>query len=126
MVELRYFELKAGDTKSIRYVRDTGARVRSKLILPPDATGVTIKILSEKSETVASNGAAADGTFLTERIAPGKYVLLAYAYKPLTDKQARRSGLIGPAYDAQMTIEVPDEGELTVKDLILKPIRRDK
>jgi len=129
MVELRFFNLKAGETESIRYVREKGARVRGRLIRPPDAMGITIRVLTEKSETVASNGVGEEGTFLTERIAPGKYVLLAYAYRQ-KDMESRLGGAIAPAYQGQITIEIPeegpDDGDLVVKDLILKPIKRGK
>ena len=96
--------------------------------------GIVISVRSEKAEkspfderewttTYASQTAAADGTFLTERIAPGKYLLVADAYAPLTPEQRFRTGLITPSFHAQVPIEVPAEGELKVADLALKPIR---
>ena len=63
------------------------------------------------------------GTFLTERIPPGTYQLLAYAFKPLTPEQMKRTGLTPPSFEAQVRIEVPLEGELAAGELALKPIR---
>jgi hypothetical protein len=126
MLERQLFALKAGERKTIDYVRNKGARVRGKLTWPADATGIVIRILGESNATVASTSPAADGAYLTERIAPGTYGLVAYAYKPLTQEQMKRSGLIAPSYQAQMTIDVPADGEVTVKDLALEPIQRGK
>jgi hypothetical protein len=87
---------------------------------------MVIRILGESNATVASTSPAGDGTYLTERIPPGTYGLVAYAFKPLTPEQMKTSGLIPPSYQVQTTIEVPAEGEVTVKDLALKPIERGK
>ena len=46
---------------------------------------------------------------------------MAEAYTPLTPEQRFRSGLIAPSHRAQVTIDVPAEGELKVADLALKP-----
>jgi hypothetical protein len=126
MLERQLFALKAGERKIIDYVRNKGARVRGKLTWPEDATGIVIRILGESNATVASTSPAVDGTYLTERIPPGTYGLVAYAYKPLTPEQRKRSGLIPPSYHAQMTIDVPADGEVTVKDLALEPIQQGK
>ena len=94
--------------------------------------GIVISVRSEKAEkspfdehewttAYASQTAAADGTFLTERIAPGKYLLVAEAYTPLTPEQRFRSGSIRPSHRAEVTIDVPADGELKVDDLALKP-----
>jgi hypothetical protein len=137
MLERQFFELKAGETKSIHFVREKGARVRGKATWPADTKlmGIVISVRSEKAEknpfderewttTYASQTAAADGTFLTERIAPGKYLLVADAYAPLTPEQrSRTGGHVAPSFHAQVTIEVPSDGELKVADLALKPIR---
>ncbi len=69
----------------------------------------------------ASHTAAEDGTFETERLLPGKYRLEAEAYVPLTPEQRFRSGFIHPTYRAEVTIDVPAEGELKVDDLIMRP-----
>ncbi|MEX0718084.1 MAG: M56 family metallopeptidase [Planctomycetaceae bacterium] len=135
-LESQFFELKAGETKSIDFVREKGARVIGKATWPADTnlTGVVISVRSEKAEkgpfdkhewttTFASEAATADGTFRTERIAPGKYLLVAEGYSPLTPEQRfRTSGLIGPSHRVQVTIDVPADGELKLGDLALKPI----
>jgi hypothetical protein len=141
MLDRQFFELKAGETKSIDFVRETGARIRGKITWPADTklAGIVVSIQSETPEkspfddyewtpTYASQTAAADGTFLTERIPPGTYLLAARAYTPLTPgppEQRSRLGFgrVAPSFHAQVKIEVPAEDELTVPDLPLKPIR---
>jgi hypothetical protein len=135
-LEREFFEIKAGETKSIDFVREKGARVRGKFTWPADTKlmGSVVYVRSEKAvkspfdkhewtTTYAAQTAAADGTFLTERIAPGKYVLEVKAYVPLTQEQRFRTGRITPSYSAQVNIEVPAEGDLKVADLVLKPTR---
>jgi hypothetical protein len=131
--------LKAGEIKAISFVREKGARVRGKATWPADTKlmGIVISVRSEKSEkspfdkhewttTYASQTAAADGAFLTERIAPGKYLLVAEAYTPLTPEQRFRTGLISPSHRTEVKIDVPADGELKVGDLDLKPSRKDE
>lgn len=133
-LDRQFFELKAGESKSIDFAREKGARVRGKVTWPAETKlmGIVVALKSEKAEkspleghewttVYASHTADADGKFLTERVAPGKYVLAASAYVPLTPEQRFRTGVILPSFRAQITIEVPAEGELTVPDLALKP-----
>jgi hypothetical protein len=135
MLEREFLELKRGETKTIRYVRATGARVRGQLALPAEKLmGAVVSISAEKAEqdpfdkhewtkTYASQTVNADGSFLTERLAPGTYVLSAAGYVPLTPEQERRTGLIVPPYGASAKIEVPASGELAVPELKLEKIR---
>lgn len=138
-LEREFFELKAGETKTIHFVRDRGAKVRGKITWPADTKlmGTVVAVRSERAgkspfddhewtTTYASTTAAADGAFLTERIAPGKYLLVASAYMPLTPEQRFQSGAILPSYRAEIKIEVPADGELVVEDLALKPGRVDE
>jgi hypothetical protein len=136
MLDREYFEVKAGETKLIRYVRDKGSRVRGKITWPEGIklTGIVVSILSlEPVEQPfggqgwqvmhTSQAAAKDGTFLTEKILPGKYQLKVVAYTPPTREQQVRLGPIPASYHAAATIEVKDDGELIVPDLELKPSR---
>jgi len=70
---------------------------------------IVVSVVSETSQkgpfdhhewttVYASQSPAEDGTFLTERIAPGTYQLLAYAFKPLTEKRLKNTGAIGPSF----------------------------
>jgi hypothetical protein len=137
MLDREFFEIKAGETKTIRWVRDKGARLRGKVTWPAGAAlaGIAVAVKAEKAEkdpfeghewqtTYASQSAAADGAYLTERIAPGSYLLVAEAFKPLTPEQRFSTGVVGPAFRAEMKVEVPVEGELKVPDLVLKEVRR--
>jgi hypothetical protein len=134
MLERQFFELKAGDSKSIQFVRQQGARVSGKATWPADSKlmGIVVSVrsrLAQKSPfdehewttIYASQTAEADGSFRTERILPGKYVLVAEAYAPLAPEDRFHTGLIVPSHRAQVTIDVPVDGELTVADLALKP-----
>lgn len=138
MLEREFFEIKAGETKTINFVRDKGARVLGKVTWPADTKlmGTVVSLRSETAmkspfdnhewtTTYASTTATADGVFQTERIAPGKYLLVATAYKSLTPEQRIRTGAILPSYRAEVKVEVPADGELNVKELVLKPNQRD-
>jgi hypothetical protein len=48
---------------------------------------------------------------------------VASAYTPLTDTQRMSTGLVGPAFQVETTIDVPASGELAVPDLELRPIK---
>ena len=50
--------------------------------------------------------------FLTERIPPGEYVVVASAYAPLTEEQKVRSGIVGPAWTARAPVVVPESGDV--------------
>jgi hypothetical protein len=135
MLERQFVELKAGETKTINYVRTKGARVKGQLRLPAEKPmGIAVQISNEKAEKdpfdkhewttmYASQTAAEDGSYLTERVAPGTYVLNAVAYIPLTPEQQFRTGIILPTYGATAKIEVPESGELVVPELKLEKLR---
>jgi hypothetical protein len=135
MLEREFFELRAGETKAISFVRDRGVRIRGKATPPTDTklmgTIISVRsLLDQKSPfdnhewpvVYASQTATEDGSFQTERILPGKYLLVAESYTPLTREQRFRTGRISPSHRAQVTIDVPAEGELKVDDLVLQPI----
>ncbi|HEX5105694.1 MAG TPA: hypothetical protein VFV87_17865, partial [Pirellulaceae bacterium] len=136
MLQREFIELKAGESRAVNYARPKGARVRGKIGVPAgvELMGIVVSVEAEKPEkspfddhewttTYASQTAAADGSFLTERIAPGTYVLKVEAYVPLTPEQRVRTGIIGPTYHAKAKIEVPESGELMVPDLKLEAKR---
>jgi hypothetical protein len=139
MLELMMFEIKSGEVKTIEYVRPQGARVRGKVTWPDDAklTSINVTVVGEAvnkspffdyqwNTVYAQAVPAADGAFLTERIPPGRHQLVAYAFRELAPEERKRSGAIAPSYQAQMTIEVPADGELNVDDLVLKSTRPGK
>lgn len=134
MLDRQFFEVKAGETKAINFARKSGARVRGKVTLPADTKlmGIVVAIRNEKAEkspfdehewttVYASQTAEKDGTFRTERVLPGKYLLHVRAYTPLTEEQMRRTGFILPSFSAERRIEVPADGELTLEDIPLVP-----
>ena len=139
MLDREFFELKPGETKTIRYVRENGARLLGKITWPQggELAGIIVSVLREEMEkdhfgghewqaTYASRTTAKDGTFHTERISPGRYRLLAEAYTPLTDRQRVRTGEIVPTYRAETTVEVPQTGEVVVPDLMLKKAQHQR
>ena len=99
---------------------DGAASSTARLIL------LATSFLNEKNEVLASISPGGDGSFLTERIPPGTYELAAYAYQPLTGKEALYSGFSRPTLYAAVTIKVPAEGEVKVDDLALKSSRAGK
>ena len=124
MLELQMFEITSGEVKTINYVRPKGARVRGKVTWPADAKLMSIQVTVVGETVYAALTPGEDGTFLTERIPPGRHQLVAYAYKQLTPEEMKRLGAIAPSYNAQITIDVPADGEVKVGDLDLKLIRR--
>jgi hypothetical protein len=139
MLDRQFFEIKPGETKSIRWVRESGARLRGKITWPEGTvlSGTIVSVNAPKAEidpleghewqtTYSSLLTAADGTYLTERVSPGAYLLRALAYVPLTPEEASspRLGHRGPAFQSEMKIEVPADGEVTLPDLALKPLKR--
>src|SRR6185503_17660939 len=103
MLDRQIFEVKAGETKTFDFVRGKGARVRGKVTWPADARlmSIVVSVLSEKSEVLASTSPGGDGTFLTERIPPGKHQLIAYAFAEQTPERLRNTSPIIPSYEAQ-------------------------
>lgn len=120
-------QLAPGESKAVRVVREHGARLRGKVSRPQQ--GVVISVLSESPTTspfdVFRTGltytaliARADGTFQTEKIAPGRYRLLAETWAP----EAPGFGSLVPKVTsrAEQIIDVPDGGEFEVPELVLK------
>ena len=129
MLDRQIFEVKSGETKTFDFVRGKGARVRGKVTWPADARlmSIVVSVLSEKNEVLASTSPGGDGTFLTERIPPGKHQLIAYAFAEQTPERLRNTSPIIPSYEAQiLRIEVPTEGEVKGADLALKLIRAEE
>jgi hypothetical protein len=132
MLDREFFEIAAGETKTIRFVREKGARLKGRVTWPEGVTlmGTVVSVRSKEPGkspfdnhdwpiTYSSQVALADGSFITERIPPGKQLIIAEAYVPLTPEQRFRTGIIGPTYRAEIEVDVPESGELTVADLDL-------
>jgi hypothetical protein len=126
MLELQTLEIKSGEVKTINYIRPKGARVRGKVTWPADAKLMSIQVDVTSDKVYAALSPGSDGTFLTERIPPGKHHIVAYAYKELTPQEMKMSGLIAPSFHADVTIDVPEEGEVKAPNLELKAIRPGK
>ncbi|HUF62301.1 MAG TPA: carboxypeptidase-like regulatory domain-containing protein [Verrucomicrobiales bacterium] len=139
MLDRQFFELAPGEMRTIRWVRASGARIRGRITWPEDVklSGVTVSVNAVEAEkspfedslwhtTYASLAAGADGSFLTERILPGRYVLSAEGYLPLTPEQRVRTGMVGPAFRAELNIEVPATGpaEMTLEPIRLETVQR--
>jgi hypothetical protein len=69
----------------------------------------------EQAEIVGNRG-----RFLTERIPPGTYEVHAEGYAPLTAEQQFRTGIVGPTLTAQLTVTVPESGEVPTLKIALK------
>jgi len=87
-------------------------------------------VLDARLLRVSSKGAPGEkltivghrGLFLTERIPPGTYEVVAEGYAPLTPEQERRTGLIGPTLTARSTVTVPESGTApSLKMVLAKP-----
>jgi len=133
MLDRQFVELQPGKTTALNFVRRNGARLRGKVIWPKEKklTGVIVSVKSTDKEkdpfsdhmwqtTYASTMAADDGSFQTERIVPGRYLLTAEGYVPMTEQQRYSTGWIRPALTAEATIDVPVSGDVTLPDLELQ------
>ncbi len=132
MLDRQFVEIKAGEAREIDMVREKGGRIRGKVSWPEgkQLQGVIVSVSAEKAEKQAdshewqtefsSQVATEDGSYLTERIPPGRYLLRAKGYSPLTPEQRVRSGILGPAVQAELQIEVLETGEITAPELKLQ------
>ncbi|MCA9061441.1 MAG: hypothetical protein KDA96_00200 [Planctomycetaceae bacterium] len=133
MLNRQFIELQAGESLSIDWNRKIGARVSGRAIVPdnPQLMGTIVSIRSLENQKdpfsnyesplyYSSQTTTDVGGFRTERIPPGKYRLVAEAYVPLTPEQMFRSGGILPTYRAEVTIDVPVEGEVKIDDLVMQ------
>jgi beta-lactamase regulating signal transducer with metallopeptidase domain len=135
ILDREFFEITAGEIKEIHWVRDKGVQIRGKITWPEGVklAGTIVSVKSLKSvkdpfqgnewqTTYASQTADADGSFLTERILPGRYLLVAEAFTPRKQEVPVGTGFIGPSFQAETTIDVPESGILVVPDLTLRPV----
>ncbi|MGE0378899.1 MAG: M56 family metallopeptidase, partial [Planctomycetaceae bacterium] len=140
-------QLPAGEMKSVRFVRDRGARIRGRVVTPAGTNleAVAVSVMSEEPVessfpfrgmrmTYAMHRVGDDGSFHTERILPGRYVLVAEAFEPQFNPLGGGGfpfggggGLFGPKPDfrAEVPVAVPESGELTVPDIVLKEASED-
>ena len=136
MLDRTFMRLHAGDKKTLSLVRKKGTNIVGKLIGPEgvELMGAVIKVESLKPEKdpfgqrewtteFTAVLAAEDGMFKTERIAPGRYRLVAEAYLPLEPNNRLSSGIPRPRYRAAIEVEIPEGGKATrVPDLKLEEI----
>lgn len=126
------FKLAAGETKTIDFTRPTGQPVSGTVLGLKEAGLKTAVVnvcsadakldrpLSYLSTTVFdSRLCAADGTFTTERLAPGRYKIIVEGYV-VTPERLRISGEILPSYLAVATVTVPKTGEPPKVEVKLK------
>ncbi len=135
-----FLEFKPGQSREVKIVRKTGARLTGEIKPPGEAelSGVilTVKSLQEKTSpfnpghkyvvaydtrTVHEDGKNGfKRTFTTELLEPGQYKVKAVAYVPLTPQQQFRSGIVRPTYEATTTVVIPASGEVKPVTLQLK------
>ena len=138
MLDREFFELKTGQRQSVRWARKTGAHVVGRVTLNPKqelmGTIVSVREIQERKDpfadrswpiVLASLTAKKDGTFRSERIPPGKYRLVAEAYRKLTPEEQFRTGWVSPAFRVGLEIDVPESGVLELGDLALAPVSKD-
>jgi len=130
-----FVDLRPGESQTLKFVRPKGARLVGEVDLPDGVKlyGTLIKVKSakkmidptdgkERDVEVAGVALKEDGTYETERIAPGKYIVTAEAYAEPDEKDRFRSGRMGPNFTAQAEIDVPaGGGPVRVGKMKLKP-----
>lgn len=126
------FELKAGETKSIRFVRSTGQRVKGTVtgldefkpakttveICSPNAS--SIDSLDSLDVTVFDAHQCDDGHFETLVLEPGKYSVIVSGYEAMTQEQLFRTSIPQPRYVGITDLVVPEEGKPQPLQVVLK------
>jgi hypothetical protein len=142
MLDRVFIELAPGERRTIEFVRASGAPVRGTVTWPEgvELDGIIVSVEAATAEknpfsdyedtTIFDRRLAgeykdfqlqgATAPFLTERIPPGRYVIRAEGYAPLSEEQQFRTGLVGPSHTASATIEVPEDGEAPQVELRLE------
>lgn len=137
MLDRSFIQLKPGEKKVLRLVRENGTALGGKTIQPDGAeiagTIVTVKALTsykdpfsqhEWTTEFAATLAGDDGSYKTERVPPGRYRVIAEGYEPIKPENKFRSGIIGPSHRAEVIVEIPEKGATThVPDLKLEKVR---
>jgi hypothetical protein len=141
MLDREFIELAPGESRELSFTRDknAGARLRGRVVVPEgvELLGIIVSVYTEETykgpfddhewqTKLDSRPTGEAGSFLTERIPPGRHVIRVDAWVPLTEDQRRSTGLLGPAWRAETVIDVPQEspesGELEIADLILSKV----
>lgn len=133
MIDRTFLELTMGEQRSLNFVRKTGSRIfgRVQLEKAGDYSGIIIELLPKAKVNVSRprfGYPSADarlageydekhlliGTlahFVTERLLPGRYILVAKAYQKLSPEQMRFSGLVQPAMTVEEIVTIPKDGK---------------
>jgi hypothetical protein len=127
--------LKAGKTHQVNFVRKTGAPIIGVVVLPEDYESILVYIKPrlddddprKKADALFHNTSydalrageydkknkllGREGSFITETLLPGTYVVEAHGYKPKPPDQGFRSGFVRADQIKKRVVEIPDEGK---------------
>ncbi len=128
--------LASGKTTPYDLVRKTGTPIAGDVVgLPKEGVdGVFVCIrdhrvggdprgINEDWKLPTFDGLALEGngSFMTERIPPGKYKVIVKAYRQETPEEKSRSGIRLPKWIATADVEVPESGEPPKARLTMRP-----
>ena len=120
-----FLEFKPGEHKVLKLVRDKGTPIVGNVAIPDDVKlyGTVVKVQAiektkdpsgnENTYDLAAVAVKEDGTYETELIPPGKYRLIAEAYKRPEPSAFSRTGGMGPHLRAEIEITIPRSGAPT-------------
>ena len=136
MLDRREFTIKSGETRTEAIVREEGAVVTGKVegidlgkvagafvtVCPAVATADLDNTMKRLTMTKFDGMAAkADGTFSTERLAPGEYTIVVEAYAKPDPNNQRFSRRDLPTLLGMAKVTVPKKGSPTPVTVTLKP-----
>jgi hypothetical protein len=120
---VRTIEVESDKTTDVRFVRDRGQPIEGRVVIPEKKAKFYVVFwpanASEEPRSSANWGlpiftAAAcreDGTFLTERVAPGEYKIIAEGYLPEDFTKGFYSGVRLPDFVGASKVTVPEVGK---------------
>jgi uncharacterized protein (TIGR03067 family) len=132
-LDRRKFKLKDGETVAIDFIRPKSRPVKGRVLGLKEAKleQAVVCVCSENAKDDESTGSLdvtifdarrcdKDGSFQTERLAPGKYALLAQGYEPWTEEELRFTGIRRPRYLGLAKLTVPETGEVPAIEVTLR------
>jgi hypothetical protein len=151
-LDRRQVTIEPGKTVTTDFIRKAGAPITGRVVgldreevqkAKPTHINISVHKPGEERNPIASKFAAvqisafdkdgkpSDGSFKTETIPPGKYVVRASVFIEETPEQRYRTGIIPPGFEGDAMVTVPEEGappavEIQLKKWVYQPFEFKK
>ena len=143
MLDRSRLTVEAGKAAKLEYVRPKGAPISGQVVGLKEAglPGAFINVGTEqatgdpfaptpedvwKSPVFDAVVTGPDGRFKTSRIAPGTYMVLVKAHRPLPPGARRSTGLFFPQIVGKVKVVVPEDGEVKPVRIEVPPLSGEK